>query len=96
MNRDATINDLIHFALAERSWIPREIRSQIEIQFPKQLIELLDTILHDSGWPAEPWTTSESLPEAARKVEPTLRKKYPELTNENINRVLNHACYEWK
>jgi hypothetical protein len=96
VNQDTNINDLIQFALSERIWISREMRIQIKTQFPIQLVELLDTILHDSSWPAEPWTTSKSLTEAAQRVEPTLRKKYPELTDESISCVLNYACYEWK
>ncbi len=96
MRQDATINDRIESAFSQSIWIAKETRASLKDEFPKFLITELDSILYDSCWPAEPWTTSASLPEAAAKVEPELRLKYPKLSDQSIGLILNYACFQWK
>ncbi len=96
MSQKPSINDVIEFAFSRSVWISKETQADVESKFAPELVELLAAVLKDSTWPAEPWTTAKSLTEAATLVEPRLRKKYPQLSDASVSKVLNYACFQWK
>ena len=96
MNREANINELIEAAFSKSVWVSKDTKANLARDYPKELMEQLDSILFDSCWPSDPWMTSDSLEEAAKKVEPTLKEKYPQLDDESMEKILNYACFQWK
>jgi hypothetical protein len=96
MSKPGDINDLIRFAMSGPMWISQEMRKQIEARYPKPLVDLLYKIRADCDSPEEAWTESGSFEEAARKVEPGLRNKYPELSDESIRLLLSQAAFSWR
>lgn len=96
MSSDPSLNDVVRYAFAKSVSPSQETRQNIAERFPKGLADRFEQLLHDSCWPAEPWTQSASLQEAAKKVEPSLRNKYPELDDESVKAILNYACFSWK
>lgn len=96
VSHEAGINQLIEAAFSKSVWISQEMKSDIAREYPKELIEQLDSILFDSCWPSDPWMKSGSLEEAAKKVEPILKEKYPQLNDQSMQKILNYACFQWK
>lgn len=96
MKSNPSLNDIVRYAFADSVSPSRETRQSIAEQFPKALADRFEQLLHDSCWPSEPWTQSASLTEAANKVEPGLRSKYPDLDDSSMSTILNYACYTWK
>tara|TARA_R110002073_G_scaffold271180_2_gene434526 strand:+ start:1973 stop:2263 length:291 start_codon:yes stop_codon:yes gene_type:complete len=96
MPKVMTVNTVISFAFVDGVYMSREAHAEIETRFDRVLVKKFKSILDDSTSPSEVWTTASSFAEATRKVEPVLRKKYPELTDDSIFKILNYACFTWK
>ena len=90
------LNDVVQFAFAKSVWISKEHKKTIEDTFSNELVARLDSALHCSCWPPEPWTTAKSFKDAADKVIPVLKNKFPELNDDSIQLIMNYACYQWK
>lgn len=96
MSDTGDINELILFAMAGSMWISQDTRQEMERCYPSLLITQFDRIRAACDEPIEAWTMSTSSTEAARKVEPRLRRKYPELSDESIRLLLSHAAFSWR
>lgn len=96
VNREANINELVRVAFSKSVWISNDTKADLARDYPEELMEQLDSILFDSCWPSDPWVTSESLEEAVKKVEPTLKEKYPQLDDQSMEKILDYACFQWK
>lgn len=96
MKQKSDINNLIAFALTDSMSISRAKRERIEKYYDQSVVALLDQIIASCDEPLEAWIKSKSFQDAASIVEPGLRKKYPELTDESIRLLLSHVAFSWK